>query len=145
SSGITERWNEVRRCHPSGTRKALSSLTLLLVGGCGASPAPQSVHDASSLAGSPTVQEAENLAPQAAAAAAGLVAEAKALSRDGQNEEAGVVGEQALAAYQEAFALVSAAKAQARLEQAEADVARSEKRLEELSRAQARAQREAEA
>jgi len=125
---------------------ALPALTVALaLSGCARPAPPKSLADADQVAASPAAAQAKELAPQAAGVAAQLLDQAHALEKDGKHDEAGVVAEEAMAAYEEAFALTRAARAQARVESSEQALAAEQTRLTELEAARARAASEADA
>jgi len=125
-----------------------SSLGLLLaltLAGCSRHVPPKSLADADGVAASQAAVQARELAPQASGVAAQLLEQAHVLEREGESAEAGVLAEESIAAYEEAFALTRAARADARIEQSEQALGAEKVRLTELEAAQVRAAREADA
>ena len=108
----------------SGTNfRALPTLMAGVIAlGCTAAPLPPPVTQADAVAESGAAMEAKDLAPQAFAAAEKMRAEAGWLYDEGRLEEAGIAGEQAIAGYNEAFALARAAKASERMALAQAEL-----------------------
>ncbi len=104
---------------PSIPRTRIFALPTLISGlvalGCTPAPLPPPVSQADAVAESQAASEAQVLAPQAFAAAEKMRAEASWLYDEGRLEEAGIAGEQAIAGYNEAFALARAAKASERI------------------------------
>jgi len=115
------------------------------LGACSKHVPPKSLVDADRVAQSPAATEAKELAPQAAGVAGELLAEAHDLDQNGQADEAGVVAEEAMAAYEHAFALTRAARAEVRIEQGKQALSTEKARLAELEAAQARAKHDADA
>jgi hypothetical protein len=107
---------------------------------CGGAAQSPALGQADAVAISPAAERAREEAPQAHAAAEKLRAEAHQLAREGKNDEAGVVAEQARVAYEEAFATGRAVTAELRLERARAEVKKAEARLAELDQRQAEAE-----
>jgi hypothetical protein len=125
--------------------RAWSFALLLLLPACAARQLPRSLNQAQEIDASPGTAVAAERAPQALAIARGLLANAAQLHRDGNDEEAAVVAEEAIAAYEEAFVLARAAKAESRRDVAALSLAEEVQQLAELDEAQLRAEREADA
>lgn len=118
----------------TGARTSLRSLLIaatLAQTACGPAPLPPAVSQADAVSHSKAAGDAERFAPQAHAAAEKLRAEAKWLHSEGRIEEAAAAGEQAIAAFNEAFSLARAAQAEERIEAARA---RHEEAAKELAR-----------
>lgn len=120
-------------------------LVCLALLACSRHVPPQTLADADGVARSPAAAQAKDLAPQASGVARGLLDEAHALEKQGQTEEAGVVAEEAMAAFEQAFALTRAARAEIRMEHAQQALAKERIALAELEAAQARSLHEADA
>lgn len=117
----------------TSTRLATTGLLgALLALGCSAAPLPPPVSQAHSVAESPAASEAKELAPQAFAAAEKMRAEANSLYDEGLLEEAGIAGEQAIASYDEAFALARAAKASERMGLAQKELEQAKQAVAQL-------------
>lgn len=129
------------RTSPRHPTWALAFLAL----GCVSAPPPRVLSQLDGVAQSPAVAQAEKLAPQALLRARKWQEEAQRAQEHGNTATAAVFGEQALAAYERAFALVRLAKAAERLEQAEAKLATARSELESLDRTQSRLLQEANA
>lgn len=127
-------------------KSTLVPLVLMLgLAGCASHTPPQSIAEADGVARSPAAAQAKELAPQATGVADQLLQKAHELDKNGSSEEAGVVAEEAMAAYAEAFALTRAARADLRIEQSKQALTAEKIRLAELEAAQARAAHEADA
>lgn len=116
-------------------RSTLSGVTFIVIlsaMGCSPAPLPPPVTQADAVARSQAATEAEELSPQAFAAAEKLRAEANWLYDEGQLEAASVAGEQAVAGYNEAFALARAAKASNRMATAQKDLENAQKTVTKL-------------
>lgn len=113
--------------------------------GCAGAPPPAPLTQADAVAASPSSKEAAELAPQAHALAEQLRAEAVSLHEAGRNDEAAVVAEQASVAYERAFAIARATRAELRLQKARGVLATASKRIEVLEERQAVAQADADA
>lgn len=120
-------------------------LLLLAASACTPAPLPPPVSQADAVAESKAASDAEKYAPQAYAAAEKLRAEAQWLHKEGRAEESGVAGEQALAGYNEAFALARLAKAEERLEKARAEQEAAEKEIARIDRVQSQVEADADA
>lgn len=118
---------------------------LMGLSACSTRVPPKTLVEADTVAESKAAEQARELAPQAAGVASGLLDQAHALEKEGKTAEAGVVAEEAMAAYEEAFALTRAARAEARIEHSRQALIGEKVRLNELEAAQARAKQEADA
>lgn len=123
----------------------LFPLLLGALGACSTRPLPPAVVEAQSVADSPAVQEASQVAPQAYALAEQLRSLAEQLHQDGKTEEAELVAEQALAAYEHAVISGRGVRAKLRLEKVEAQLKVQEAELAELDEKQRLAQADADA
>lgn len=123
--------------------KRSAVLLLLAASACTPAPLPAPITQADAVAHSKAASDAEKYAPQAHAAAEKLRAEAQWLHDEGRAEESGIAGEQALAGYNEAFALARLAKAEERLQKAQTDQAEAEKELARIDRVQAQVEADA--
>ncbi len=95
------------------------ALLLVLFSGCAPRTVPESVAQAQAISRSPAMVEAEQLAPQTYLTAEKLRAESEFLWKDGEPEEAEAAADQAIAAYNHAFALARVARAEQRTELAQ--------------------------
>lgn len=130
--------------------RSLSTLTSLLVLGtifaCApARKAPRSLADADAAARAPASLDAASLSPQAKADADRRRKEAWDLFESGKTDEAEIVGEQALAAYELAALQSRSARAVSRAERVERQRSSKEEQLALLDGAQATLQGEVEA
>jgi hypothetical protein len=103
------------------------------------------VTQADAVAESKAASEAALYAPQAHAAAEKLQAEARTLYEDGRQEEASIAGDQAIAAYTEAFALARIAQASQRLRDAETSLSAAEVEMSRLDLLQSEVSKDADA
>lgn len=128
-----------------GSRGWVALALLAFAAGCSSRPAPQSVVSANYAAESPLVRESETLSPQAHAEAERLRKLAEKLHSEGKDEEAAVVAEEALAAYQLAITTGRGVRAQLRKESSLAAVKKAEEELAALEARQRAALAEADA
>jgi hypothetical protein len=129
----------------SSLRHSWTLFGLLALSACARPAPPKSLADADAVSDSPAAIQSKELAPQATGVAAQLLEDAHALEKNGQVDEAGVLAEEAIAAYEEAFALARAARADARIDSSKQALTAESVRLTELEAAQVRAASEADA
>jgi len=110
-------------------RGAAVGLVLL---GCASLPRPQVVTEADRVAQTPAAEEARVLAPQAHAHALQLQGRAEAAYQAGDLAGSQILGEHAIAAMNRAFMLARLVKAQKRLDDANATLAKNQERLAQL-------------
>lgn len=134
--GSTARHYQLRHALP---------LLLLLLTACGRATLPEPISQAQAVSQSPSAQLAREYAPQAFAEAEKLRAEAEYLHSQGRKGEAGAAGEQALACYDEAFALAQLSQAEERLKKAQAEQAQAKAELMRLELIQAQVEKDAQA
>ena len=111
---------------------------LVIAVGCGAAPRLRVFGEADAVRNGPAATQARPLAPQAAAYADRLLAEAEKTYRKGDRAGAQILGEHAIAAYQHTVALGRRVTAERRVEQAQAARTRAELGLAELEAEQRR-------
>lgn len=130
----------------SSSSLLLSLLALGMTVACApGQPAPRSLADADAASRSPASLDAANLAPQAKADADRRKKEAFELFDAAKTDEAEIVAEQALAAYELAALQSRSARAMARAERVEQERSKKEEQLALLDGAQATLQGEVEA
>lgn len=112
----------------------ISASIALVAQGCTAIPAPRVLDDVDQARESPSVVAAKRDAPAAFAVAEKLRDDAQAAFEAGDTAGAQILGERALAAYEEAVALARVVRADEIREGAAADVAKEEARLAELEK-----------
>jgi hypothetical protein len=118
--------------------------TLAWLGSCAAPPRPRIMAKLDAVRDGRAVQEAKRLAPQNHAHAETLRQQAEQARLDDDTAGAQILSEQALAAYQHAFVLARAAKAQRRLVLARARLTEAQEELAGLNEQQQRVTAEAE-
>lgn len=130
--------------HASLLRQSLPLLFLLL-SACGRGPLPEPVSQAQLISESPAAQQAKEYAPQAFAAAEKLRGEAEFLHSKGRVAESKAAGEQALASYNEAFALAQVSQAEERVTAAQLEQAKVTAALSRLDQLQSQVEADAKA
>lgn len=127
-------------------QRALLALSFTSTLACaGARPVPETLTQADASARSPATLDAATLAPQAKADADRRKNLAFGLQSEGKTDEAEIVGEQAVAAYELAVLLTRTARAEARIEASDKDRRAKEEQLALLDGSQAALQGEVEA
>jgi len=126
-------------------RRSFLLMVPLFALGCATAPVPEPLTQAEAVSGSPASEQAKEFAPEAHAAADKLRDEASWLHEQGRSQEAGIAGEQAIAAYNEAFSLARLAQAEERLESAKKAKGAAAKTLSELDELQAQIAKDADA
>src|SRR5688572_25122329 len=133
---------------PQRFRRGLAFTGYMLLGGalfsCSRAPMPEPVSQAQAVSHSKAATQAQEYAPQAFDAAERLKEEGEALHAQHRQSESEAAGAQALAAYNEAFALSQIAIAKERLKQAQLNQEEAHQRLSQLDALQTQVSKDAE-